>query len=95
VGPLIWHTIRQAHLQVNRNGGLTSFPLYRHPYGDQAIFIRKKYFHSTGDFKEIPLMEDVELMRRIKKNGDKIYIIPEKCGRLPADGKKKAQFTVH
>ena len=50
----------------------------RIPYGDQAIFIRKKYFQEIGGFKEIPLMEDVELMRRIKKAGNKIYIISDK-----------------
>ena len=50
----------------------------RIPYGDQAIFIRKKYFEQIGGFKEIPLMEDVELMRRIKKDGKKIIILPDK-----------------
>src|SRR5271157_1207165 len=50
----------------------------RIPYGDQAIFVRKEYFHSAGGFKEIPLMEDVDLMSRIKNAGDKIYIISEK-----------------
>ncbi|MCP4609095.1 MAG: glycosyltransferase family 2 protein [Planctomycetes bacterium] len=50
----------------------------RIPYGDQAIFIRKKYFDRIGGFKEIPLMEDVDLMRRIKKNGKKIFILPDK-----------------
>jgi len=59
------------------------------PYGDQAIFIRKEYFHSIGDFKEIPLMEDVELMRRIKKTGDKIYIISEKVGTSPRRWEKE------
>ena len=52
--------------------------LTRIPYGDQAIFIRKDYFHATGGFREMPLMEDVELMRRIRKAGDRISIIPEK-----------------
>jgi len=50
----------------------------RIPYGDQAIFIRKKYFDQIGKFKEIPLMEDVDLMRRIKKDGKKIFILPDK-----------------
>lgn len=50
----------------------------RIPYGDQAIFIRKKYFEQIGRFKEIPLMEDVDLMRRIKKDGKKIIILPDK-----------------
>ena len=50
----------------------------RIPYGDQAIFIRKKYFDQIGGYKEIPLMEDVDLMRRIKKDGKKIFILPDK-----------------
>lgn len=47
------------------------------PYGDQAVFIRKNYFNEIDRFKEIPLMEDVDLMRRIKKRGDKILILPD------------------
>jgi rSAM/selenodomain-associated transferase 2 len=47
------------------------------PYGDQAIFIRKDYFEKIGRFREIPLMEDVELMRRIKRKRHKICILPE------------------
>jgi len=50
----------------------------RIPYGDQAIFIREKYFDEIGGFKDIPLMEDVDLMRRIKKDGKKIIILPDK-----------------
>lgn len=50
----------------------------RIPYGDQAIFMRKQYFDQIGGFKDIPLMEDVELMRRIKKDGRKITILPDK-----------------
>ena len=50
----------------------------RIPYGDQAIFIRKNYFDRIGRFKEIPLMEDVDLMRRIKKDGKKICILADK-----------------
>jgi rSAM/selenodomain-associated transferase 2 len=52
--------------------------LTRVPFGDQAIFIRKNYFDKIGGYKDIPLMEDVEIMRRIRKQGDKIFIIPEK-----------------
>ena len=52
--------------------------LNRIPYGDQAIFIRKDYFDQIGGFREIPLMEDVDLMRRIKKDGRKIHILSDK-----------------
>ena len=48
------------------------------PYGDQAIFIRKNYFDKIGGFRDIPLMEDVDLMRRIKKDGKKIHILRDK-----------------
>jgi rSAM/selenodomain-associated transferase 2 len=47
----------------------------RVPYGDQAIFIRSDYFHDVGGYREIPLFEDVELMKRIKKLKKKITII--------------------
>lgn len=47
------------------------------PYGDQAIFIRKEFFHKIGGYNEIPVMEDIDLMRRIKKNKGRIFIIPK------------------
>jgi rSAM/selenodomain-associated transferase 2 len=50
----------------------------RAPFGDQAIFIRRDYFDGIGGFSAIPLMEDVELMKRIRKRGDAIVIIPER-----------------
>lgn len=51
--------------------------LTRIPYGDQAIFIRRDDFHRLGGYPEIPLMEDVALMRRIKREGGRIGFIPE------------------
>ena len=48
------------------------------PFGDQAIFVGRAYFEKIGGYAEIPLMEDVELMGRIRKRGDRICIIPEK-----------------
>ena len=47
----------------------------RIPYGDQAIFMRRIDFRDLGGFKNIPIMEDVEIMRRIKKRGGNICII--------------------
>jgi rSAM/selenodomain-associated transferase 2 len=52
--------------------------LTRIPFGDQAIFLRRDYFNALDGFSDIPLMEDVDLMKRIKKRGDRIAIIPEK-----------------
>jgi rSAM/selenodomain-associated transferase 2 len=46
------------------------------PYGDQVIFLRKSYFDAIGGYKDIPLMEDVELMRRIRKKKGNIIVLP-------------------
>lgn len=50
----------------------------RIPYGDQAIFIRREYFERLGGFSEIPIMEDVDLMRRIKRDRQKIHILRDR-----------------
>jgi rSAM/selenodomain-associated transferase 2 len=57
--------------------------LTRIPYGDQAIFVKRDYFNSLGGYRDIPVMEDVELMRRIKRRGDKICIVPEQAKTSP------------
>jgi len=49
----------------------------RIPFGDQAIFVRREYFERIGGYREIPIMEDVDLMRRIRGRGDVICVIPE------------------
>jgi rSAM/selenodomain-associated transferase 2 len=41
--------------------------------GDQAIFVRRPDFDAVGGYPDIPLMEDIELSRRLKR-----------CGRLHA-----------
>jgi rSAM/selenodomain-associated transferase 2 len=37
--------------------------------GDQALFVRREVFIEVGGFPEIPLMEDVEFSRRLKRRG--------------------------
>ncbi len=39
------------------------------PYGDQAIFVRASAFEQAGGFPDQPLMEDVELCRRLRRLG--------------------------
>ncbi|MEZ5292936.1 MAG: TIGR04283 family arsenosugar biosynthesis glycosyltransferase [Vicinamibacterales bacterium] len=43
--------------------------LFDLPYGDQGIFARRAVFQSLGGFQPIPLMEDVEFIRRLKRRG--------------------------
>lgn len=37
--------------------------------GDQAIFVRRHVFEQLGGFSDIPLMEDIEFSRRLKRTG--------------------------
>ncbi|MDZ4753326.1 MAG: TIGR04283 family arsenosugar biosynthesis glycosyltransferase [Phycisphaerae bacterium] len=39
------------------------------PYGDQAMFVRTTAFHRVGGFPDQPLMEDLELSRRLRRIG--------------------------
>jgi rSAM/selenodomain-associated transferase 2 len=57
--------------------------LTRIPYGDQAIFIRADYFKLMGGFQSIPIMEEVDLMRRIKRNNGRITILPKRVLTSP------------
>ncbi len=43
--------------------------LFSLPYGDQGIFVRRDIFDKLGGYRDIPLMEDVDLVRRIKRTG--------------------------
>ncbi len=67
-------TERYVHLRTR---------LTRVPFGDQAIFIRSGYFQELGGYRNIPIMEDVELMRRIRRRGDSIALISAKVITSP------------
>lgn len=45
------------------------------PYGDQAIFVNARIFRQLGGYPDLPLMEDLELSRRLKRRG-KIVRVP-------------------
>jgi len=55
----------------------------RVPYGDQAIFISRDLFSQIGGFRDMPIMEDLELMTRLRKLGKKIFILPDKAMTSP------------
>lgn len=51
--------------------------LTRVPYGDQALFLRRAVFEELGGYADIPLMEDLELMRRIRRKGWPVVLLRE------------------
>jgi len=50
----------------------------RLPYGDQAIFIKRKVFQRVKGYENFLLMEDVNLMQKLKKNHFEIKILDQK-----------------
>ncbi|MDJ0799696.1 MAG: glycosyltransferase, partial [Calothrix sp. MO_167.B12] len=43
--------------------------------GDQAIFLKREVFQAVGGFPELPIMEDFELIRQLKRQG-RIVTLP-------------------
>jgi rSAM/selenodomain-associated transferase 2 len=62
------------------------------PYGDQAIFLTQIAFKQVGNFPELPIMEDFEIIRRLKSLG-KISVIPTPVITSPRRWLKKGIFT--
>lgn len=52
--------------------------IFKLPYGDQGIFVRRDVFECIGGYREIPLMEDVDIIERVRKAG-RIAILDKKA----------------
>jgi rSAM/selenodomain-associated transferase 2 len=63
--------------------------LTRIPYGDQGLFFNADYFRALGGFANIPIMEDVEIIRRIKKRGDTIVFLKDTVQTSPRRWQKE------
>jgi rSAM/selenodomain-associated transferase 2 len=61
------------------------------PYGDQAIFVRRKVFQELGGFPEQPLMEDLEFSRRLRRRGQ-VKILRE---RVEVSGRRFLQRPIY
>lgn len=60
--PSVWGTIISKTMNWrSRLSGLAT--------GDQALFVRRPLFEQMGGFADIPLMEDIEFSRRLKRTG--------------------------
>jgi rSAM/selenodomain-associated transferase 2 len=45
-------------------------------FGDQSVFVRRKVFQALGGFAPIPLMEDMEFSRRLRRAGKVAVLDP-------------------
>ena len=56
--------LRFIEKMVNRRSHFFSMP-----YGDQSIFLKATTFEQIGGFPNLPIMEDFEIMRYLKRRG--------------------------
>jgi len=49
--------------------------LTRPVYGDQAIFVTRAAFDRIGGYRELPIMEDYDLVQRLRRHG-RVTVLP-------------------
>jgi len=54
---------------------LTREPVWFFHYGDQALFVRREVFEEMGGFADIPIMEDLEFLGRLRRKG-RLVLLP-------------------
>ncbi len=59
----------RAFYRVIEQMATARFRLFGLIYGDQAIFVRREGFFKAGGFGALPLMEDVDCVRRLRRTG--------------------------
>ncbi len=64
--PALNHLARASNTRARR---------LHHIFGDQAMFIRRSVFEELGGFPELPLMEDLEMSRRLHRRG-RLCVLP-------------------
>ncbi|MFQ5781223.1 MAG: glycosyl transferase family 2, partial [Nitrospiria bacterium] len=52
------------------------------PYGDQGYFVRRDLFLKLGGYRAMPLMEDIDFIRRLKKVG-RVVLLKESVTTSP------------
>jgi rSAM/selenodomain-associated transferase 2 len=49
--------------------------LRRVPYGEHGVFMTREAYEDLGGFPDVPIMEDVEMMLRVKRSGRELVFI--------------------
>jgi len=52
----------------------TALPWGRIAFGDRALFVRKDTFEHLGGFAELPIFEDLDLVRRLQQHGGFVFL---------------------
>lgn len=60
---------QSAFARVIELGVRARVALFGLPYGDQALFVRRGAFDALQGYADLPIMEDVDLVRRLRRRG--------------------------
>lgn len=66
---------RGAGLRVIEWGARLRVALFRMPYGDQALFVRRRVLDEIGGVPQAPIMEDLDLVEAMKRRG-RLALLP-------------------
>ncbi len=56
-------------LRVVEWGTRVRVALFRLPYGDQALFVRRSALEGIGGVPQVPIMEDLDLVKALRRRG--------------------------
>lgn len=65
-----------AALRIVEWGVRLRLALFRLPYGDQAIFVRRRTLAEIGGVPQVEIMEDVDLVQALKRRG-RLALLPQ------------------
>ena len=60
---------RSLGLRIVEWGARLRVALFQLPYGDQALFLRRCVLEALGGVPQVPIMEDLDLARAIRREG--------------------------
>jgi rSAM/selenodomain-associated transferase 2 len=66
---------RSPSLRLVELGARVRAALFGLPYGDQAIFVRRAALDAMGGIPQVPVMEDLDLVRAIRRRG-RLALLP-------------------
>jgi GT2 family glycosyltransferase len=60
---------RGAAPRVVAAGAMIRTRIFRSPYGDQGLLLPRALYDEAGGFRDLPIMEDVDLIDRLNRRG--------------------------
>ncbi len=88
----------QANLFLRANAWLTRFDVNAFRFGDQGLFVTREFFQKSGGYRnDMLVLEDQEMVVRLRRLGARFYIMPDyittSSRKYHENGAVRLQFT--